>query len=117
MNIALWIGQALLALMFLNAGVMKTIQYEKSKAKMPWMKEYSKGLVHFIGIAELLAAVGFILPAALGVLPWLTGAAGVGIAIIMVLAIGVHGRKGEYGAVVMNIVLLAISVFIAIGRF
>ncbi|QHW32848.1 DoxX family protein [Paenibacillus rhizovicinus] len=116
MNIALWIGQILLGLMFLMAGVMKSFQYEQTKAKMPWVKDFSKGTVLFIGLTELLAGIGFILPVALGVLPWLTGVAGIGIAVIMVLAALYHARKNENGGIVMNVVLLAISVFIAIGR-
>src|SRR5262245_56962330 len=116
MNIALWIAQILLGLMFLMAGISKGFQYEKTKDKMPWMKDYSEGTVRFIGIVELLAGIGFILPQALDVLPWLTGAAGIGIAIIMVLAAMYHARKKENGAIVMNVVLLAISVFVAIGR-
>lgn len=116
MNIVLWIGQILLGLMFLMAGVSKTFQYEKTKAKMPWVKDFGKGMVLFIGFAELLAGIGFILPQALDVWPWLTGAAGIGIAVIMVLAAMYHARKRENGAIVMNVVLLAIGVFIAIGR-
>ncbi|SDY00480.1 DoxX family protein [Paenibacillus sp. CF384] len=116
MNIALWIAQILLALMFLMGGIMKTFQYEKVSASMPWAKDASRGFVLLIGLSELLAAIGFIVPTATDILPWLAGVAAIGIAVIMVLAIGVHARRSENQAVVMNVVLLAIAVFVAIGR-
>ncbi|MBP3964643.1 DoxX family protein [Paenibacillus lignilyticus] len=116
MNIALWVAQILLALMFLMGGMMKTFQYEKVKASMPWAKDSSRGFVLLIGLSELLAAIGFIVPPATDILPWLAGVAAIGIAVIMALAIGVHARRGENQAIVMNVVILAIAVFIAIGR-
>ncbi|NOU97419.1 hypothetical protein GC093_29940 [Paenibacillus sp. LMG 31456] len=67
MNIALWIVQGLLALMFITAGTMKAFQYEKAKTSLPWVKDSSKGLVTFIGVSELLGGLGLILPQATGV--------------------------------------------------
>lgn len=57
MNIALWIVQGLLALMFISAGLTKAFQYNKAKAKLPWVKDSSKGLVTFIGLSELLGGL------------------------------------------------------------
>lgn len=117
MNIALWIVQALLAAMFLMAGMMKTAQYEKAKAGMPWVKDYSKAFVNFIGWAELLGAVGLILPYAIDVAPALTAVAAIALAVIMLFAAVFHGKRGESQSVVMNVVVLALLVFVAIGRF
>ncbi|MDF2724004.1 MAG: DoxX family protein [Paenibacillus sp.] len=117
MNIALWIVQALLGLVFLMAGVTKSFQYEKAKEKMPWAKEFSKGFVRFVGVSELLGAIGLILPYALGIVPVLTPIAAIGLALIMVLATVYHVRKNEYSAIGMNIVMLALFIFIAVGRW
>lgn len=117
MNIALWVVQGLLALMFFMAGMMKSANYEKAKAGMPWVKEYSKGFVVFIGLSELLGAIGLIVPYAFGVAPVLTPIAAVGLAVVMVLAAAFHARRKETRAAYMNVVVLALFVFVAIGRF
>lgn len=117
MNIALWIGQGILALMFIMAGLMKTFQYEKAKASLPWVKEYSKGFVAFIGIAELLGGIGLIVPHAADIAPVLTPIAAIGLGFVMFLAAVFHAKRKENQAIGMNVIILAIAVFVAIGRF
>jgi uncharacterized membrane protein YphA (DoxX/SURF4 family) len=118
MNIALWVAQVLLLGMFGMAGVMKTFMTAKAKETLPWAKERSDGFVRFVGISELLGALGMFLPLLTGILPWLTALAAVGFAIIQVLAIfTVHGPKKEYNVIPMNVVLLALAVFVAWGRW
>ncbi|THF76355.1 DoxX family protein [Cohnella fermenti] len=117
MDIALWIVQGVLALMFISAGAMKTFNSKKAKATMPWAQDSSTGFVVFVGLAELLGGIGLILPEALDVAPVLTPIAAIGLAVVMVLAAGHHAKRGEKQAVVMNVVLLALSLFVAIGRF
>src|SRR5438105_692860 len=114
MNMALWIVQVVLAGMFLLAGGVKAFQYERAKASSPSM---SRGLVTFIGGSELLGGLGLLLPALTHILPWLTPLAAVGLAVIMLLAIIFHIRRGEGRAVITPIVLLALSAFVAYGRF
>lgn len=117
MNIALWIVQGLLGAAFLIAGMMKAFQYEKVKASMPWVKEYSKGFVNFVGWAELLGGIGLIVPWATEIAPVLTPIAAVGLGVIMILAAAYHAKKKENQAIGMNIIFLALAVFVAIGRF
>lgn len=117
MNIALWIVQGLLALMFIFAGMTKAFQYEKVKSSMPWAKDASKGYVNFIGWAELLGGIGLIIPWATDIVPILTPIAAVGIAVIMLLSAVVHAKRKEYQAIGMNIILLALAVFVAVMRF
>lgn len=117
MNIALWIVQGLLAIMFIFAGLTKSFQYEKAKASMPWVKEVSKGFVMFVGLSELLGGLGLVLPHATGIAPILTPIAGLALALIMLLAAIFHAQRKEYQAIGMNIILLALAVFVAIGRF
>ena len=116
MNVALWIVQILLGLMFLMAGSMKAFSYEKAKASLPWVKDSSKDLVTFIGVAELLGGLGLILPYALGIAPILTPIAAFGLVVVMVLAAGFHAKRKEYQGIGMNIILLALALFVAIGR-
>ena len=118
MNIALWIAQGLLAAMYLMAGAMKTFQTAKTKEQMPWAKNRSDAFVCFVGTSELLGELGLILPLVTGVLPWLTVLAAAGLTIIQLLAIFTeHLPKKEYNVIPINVVLIAIAVFIALGRW
>ncbi|SDJ91793.1 DoxX-like family protein [Catalinimonas alkaloidigena] len=116
MNSALWAAQGWLAALFLIAGAIKTFQpKEKMPAQMSWVHDYSAGMVKFVGIAELLGGIGLVVPWLTGIAPLLTPLAAVGLAVIMVLAIAYHLRKQE--KIVMNLVLLALCLFVAYGRF
>ncbi len=118
MNIALWIAQGLLAAMYLMAGTMKTFQTGKARQAMTWTQGRSDGFVRFVGISELLGAVGLILPLVTGILPWLTPIAALGLALIQLLAIFMeHLPKKELNIIPVNGLLLALSLFVVIGRW
>lgn len=119
MNIALWVVAGLLAAAFLAAGLMKiTTPKAKLVERLPWAADYSDGAVKGIGIVEVLGAIGLILPGITGIAPILVPIAAVGLAIVMVLAAVMHLRRGDgLAAVVPNIVLFALAVFVAWGRF
>jgi DoxX-like family len=76
-----------------------------------------RGLVTFIGICEILGAIGVILPAVTGILPWLTPLAALGLAVIMLLASGFHAMRRGYPNIGVNLVLLALAAFVAYGRW
>lgn len=117
MEIALWIAQILLALLYGMAGSLKTFQVEKVRQQMPWAKDRSDGFIRFVGVSELLGALGMILPLLTGILPWLLPLAALGLAVIQVLAIfAEHLPKKEYKVIPVNVVLLALAIFIIIGR-
>jgi uncharacterized membrane protein YphA (DoxX/SURF4 family) len=121
MNIALWIVQGLLALVFLMGGFMKASKSKDSLKErgrsMDWVDDFSDGQVRLIGILEVLGAIGLILPGLTDILPILTPLAAVGLALTMVGAAITHLRRGEYSIIVMNLVLMALALFIAYGRF
>lgn len=118
MNTVLWILQIVLAAAFGLAGIGKLTQpKEKLQERMGWVEDYSANTVKLIGTAELLAAIGLILPAATGILPWLTPLAALGLVVIMVLAIPVHLRRHETPMVVVNVVLALLAAFVAWQRF
>jgi hypothetical protein len=80
-NRALWIVQGLLAALFLFAGGMKVITpVEVLTAMSPFPGEF----IVFIGVCEVLGALGLILPYALRILPGLTALAAAGLVVIMV---------------------------------
>lgn len=117
-SIGLWVAQVVLALMFGMAGVMKLMTPMDALAtQMAWVGESPELLVRFIAVAEIAGALGMILPAATRILPFLTPLAGVGFAVIQVLAMGVHLMRGELGVLPINLVLLALALFVAWGRW
>lgn len=116
-NISLWIAQVLLSLMFIMAGLMKLSQpISELSISLPWVADTPELLIRFIGLSELLGGIGITLPALLRIKPKLTGYAGIGIAIIMVLASILHIYRGEYASVFFNFLILGIAVYVAWGR-
>ena len=117
-NIFLWILQAVLAVLFLMAGIMKSTQPAAKLSKsLPWVEDVSLTTLRLIGVVEVLGAIGLILPAATGIAPILTPMAATGLAVVMVLAVFTHLRRKEYGAIAFNAVLLILCVIVAWGRF
>lgn len=120
MNIALWAIAALLALVFLGSGVTKLIQSrEKLVASRVGaaLEGFSPGAIKAIGAVEVLAAVGLILPAALGIAPVLVPLAAVGVVLLMAGAIITHLRRHEGQAMAASLVLLALAAIVVWGRF
>jgi uncharacterized membrane protein len=118
MNVFLWIVQAFLGASFVVSGLIKaTRPKDKLLGMFPWVEDFSPWTVRFIGVMGLLGGLGMILPAATGIAPVLTPLAGVGIALLMVLAADVHIRRKESSSVVVNAILLMLAVLVAWGRF
>jgi hypothetical protein len=104
--------------MYGMAGTMRTFQTAKAKEMLPWARNRSDGFVRFVGTSELLGALGMLLPIVTGIMPWLTVLAATGLALIQLLAIFTeHLPKKEYNVIPINLVLLALSVFVVIGRW
>ncbi|KAA3662077.1 MAG: DoxX family protein [Chloroflexi bacterium] len=119
MNIALWIVQGLLAVVFLMAGFMKVSQpREKLAENMAFVEDFSDNNVRLIGILEILAAIGLILPPLTNILPWLAPLAAIGLVLTMIGAAMTHSRRGGEGQMIgTNVVLLLLAAFVAYGRF
>ncbi len=117
LNIALWVVQVLLAVMFLMAGANKLFQSIAELSKMlPWVTEVPEELVRFIGISELLGGLGLLLPSILRIKPNLIPLAAIGLAVVMVLAAIFHISKGEASVIGINFVIMALTLFVAWGR-
>jgi uncharacterized membrane protein YphA (DoxX/SURF4 family) len=120
MNVFLWIVAGVLAAFFLAAGLTKLSQ---SKAKlgenpqMKWTEDFSEGTIKLIGAAEVLGALGLILPGAFDVAPVLVPLAASGLAVIMIGAIITHGRRKEPQPIIINAVVLILALVVAIFRF
>lgn len=118
MHILLWVVQVLLACAFGMAGVMKSTQPVDVLVQngIAWAGQVPLLMLRFIGISELLGAIGLILPAATKIKPWLTPLAALGLLTIMILAMAFHLSRGEAQALPMNMVLGGLAAFVAWGR-
>lgn len=118
LDVALWVVQGLLALMFVMSGLMKAFMPVAAVAEAaPWAAEMPSALVRLIGVAELMGALGLILPAALRIKPVLTPLAATGLLTVMVLAAGFHASRAEWSGIATTVVLGAMAAFVAWGRF
>ena len=116
MTVALWIVQILLAVIFLAAGVIKATQpLDKLAKPMPWIGDFRPGVVRFIGVIEVLGALGLVLPVALDIAPVLSPVAAIGLAVTMLAAAIVHARRKENSQIPGNLVLMALAIFVAWG--
>lgn len=117
-TIGLWAAQLALAAMFFMAGSMKLMSGPADLVAMGmmWAENAPVALIKFIGLAEVAGALGMILPAATRIMPDLTKLAAAGLAVIMVLAAGLHITRGEFEVVPMNAVLFALAAFVIWGR-
>ena len=125
MNILIWILQGLVALTFLYSGINKsTFSRQTLVAKgQTGVKELPMPLIRFIGIVEILGAIGIILPYLLDVYPGLTPIASVCLGLIMIPAAIIHYRLGkiensekENKNLLFNIIVLLICLVIAFYR-
>ena len=114
MNSALWIVQVLLALMFLFVGGMKLVL---PLDKLTGPVELPGWFTRFIGVAEVLGAIGLILPSLLRIKPWLTPLAAVGLVLIMIGAIAVTLAGGMVGPALFPLVVGLLAAFVAYGRW
>jgi hypothetical protein len=116
-NVALWVVQGLLAVAYLIAGFSKVTQpLDRLAKQMSWVPHVSPALVRFIGLAELVGAIGLIVPLATGILPWLTIAAAVGLVAVQILAAGFHVSRSELRLVPVNLLLLVLAAVVVYGR-
>ncbi|NLR62377.1 DoxX family protein [Chitinophaga polysaccharea] len=119
MNTLLWIAQGLLAAVFMYSGIMKSSQKREKLVEVgqTGVANLSYPMIRFIGMIEILGAVGMIAPWATGILPWLTPFAALGFAVIMMMAAPIHYKRGEYVAVAFNIFLLLTALAVMVLRY
>jgi uncharacterized membrane protein YphA (DoxX/SURF4 family) len=119
MNALLWTLQAVLAIAFAGAGAFKLLRprAELIEKLGGWVEEFPAPLIKPLGLIEVLAAVGLILPPLLRLWVVLTPTAAAGLVLVMLGAVATHARRAEYSNVAVNVVLAALAVVVAWGRF
>ncbi|MFJ9380762.1 DoxX family protein [Streptomyces sp. NPDC101455] len=118
MNVLLWIVQSLLAAAFVALGTMKFVRTRAQLASaFGWVEQFSDTTVKTIGLLEVLAGLGLVLPAAVNIAPVLVPLAAVGALLLAVGGSVVHLRRSETSAAAINLVYLALLALIVWGRF
>jgi len=113
-NYALWVVQGLLALLFLFAGGMKLVMpIEELTGQTPLPGWF----VRFIGVAEVLGAVGLILPGLLRIRPGLTPLAAAGLVVIMIGATVLTLVGGDIVTALIPLMVGLLAAFVAYGRW
>jgi len=114
MTYALWIVQGLLAALFLFAGGAKLVlPLEKLTEALPMPGPF----LRFIGVVEMLGALGLILPGLLRIRPGLTPLAAAGLVVIMIGATATTVATGDVAMALIPLALGLLSVFVAYGRW
>jgi uncharacterized membrane protein YphA (DoxX/SURF4 family) len=117
-NLALWIVAIVLATGFAASGLVKLLVPKEKLVNFGqgWAQDFSPTSIRLIGVAEVLGAAGLILPAVTHIAPILVPLAAIGLVLVMVGAAVVHARRKETMNIAVNVVLLALAVFVAWGR-
>jgi hypothetical protein len=114
-NTALWIVQGGLAAMFLLAGGAKVAMSAEQMAT-PGAVQLPVAFIRFIGVCELLGAVGMIAPGVTGIMPGLTPIGAAGLLVIMIGATVVNLMSGMPGMAILTAVLGVLTACVAYGR-
>ena len=114
MNYALWIIQTLLALLFLFAGGMKLVLPIEEMTQQIAMPGW---FLRFIGVCEVLGAIGLILPWLLRIRPGLTPLAAAGLVIIMIGAVVTTLATVDVATALIPLAVGILAAFVAYGRW
>ena len=117
LHFGLWTVQLLLAALFAMAGLTKLTQpIDALSANMPWALDVPAWVVRFNALAELLGALGLLLPSLTRIKPQLTTLAALGLATVMALAVGLHITRGELAMSAAPAIIGLLAGFVAWGR-
>ena len=113
-NKTLWTVQGLLALLFLFAGGMKLVMPLEGMAGPIALPGW---FIRFIGVTEVLGAIGLILPRLLQIRPVLTPVAAAGLVIIMAGATVITALGGAVAPALFPLVVGLILASVGYGRW
>jgi len=117
LHMALWAAQILLAAVFALTGSLKTfLPPDALFAKLPDLAALPLPFVRFLGVAELAAALGLVLPSATRIAPGLTPLAASGVALVMAGALAFHISNGHFAGLPGVVVIGAMACVIAHER-
>lgn len=117
LNRLLWGMQVFLFLAFGAIGLMQlTLPIETLTAMLTWPGAVPEYLVRAVGAAEIAGAMGVLLPALMRMQAWITSYAAMGLATVMICAVGYHLMLFQGKMLVPSIILGVIAGYVAWGR-
>jgi hypothetical protein len=114
MSVMLWVLQCLLAAVFLAHGLIFLFP---PASMVELLKPVPTAFRMFLGVAEVLAAVGLTLPGITRILPWLIPCAAAGVMVVMIGATIFHTVRGELSSAIVTAILLVMATFVAYMRW
>jgi len=115
MNILLWILQLLLALAFIAHGWL--FLHPPPAIAVQMNASFPRWFQLFLGVAEVLAAIGLTLPGLTRIQPWWVPCAALGVMIVTGSATVFHLTRGEMSSAATTVVLFVLAAFVAYGRW
>lgn len=115
MNIVLWILQGLLVAQFLFHGLL--FLFPPPELLVVMKTTFSPGFRLSLGLAEVLAGIGLILPGMTRILPWLVSLAAAGVMVVTVSATVFHFARGEVSSGLTTAGLFVMAAFVAYMRW
>ena len=119
MGTVITVIQVLLILLCAVSGLSKLIiPYAKftGLSVSAWVNDFKPEQVRLIGVLEVCAGVGLVVPLLLRSPAMLTPLAAVGLALVMAGAMATHFRRTEYWNMLGNVIWLGLALFVAYGR-
>lgn len=113
--ILLWVLQALLAVAFFAHGWL--FLFPPADMVEMMNASLSRSFSLFLGVAEILAAIGLVVPAITRIQPWLVAAAAAGLVVVMIGATIFHINRGETSSALITAVLFVMTTFVAYMRW
>ncbi len=117
MNVVLWVVQVVLALAFFGAGFDQAFVYDDASRRMAWVAALPKRFAVVLGALEMLGAIALVVPALVGVMPWLTAVSALGLAVLMGFAVAYHVTRREIPQIAFSATFGVVSALVAVGRF
>jgi VIT1/CCC1 family predicted Fe2+/Mn2+ transporter len=118
-NTVLWILQIVLCLKFVSVAYTHGFRADQAKWQQGMQRfgAVARPLLTLVALSTFLGGVGLILPAATGILTWLTPLSAALLALMMLLAVGFHVACRETPNIVVGLVLFALAAFLSYGRW
>lgn len=119
MVFAYWILAGALALSNLASAGLKFFRSKEQldSSGLHWVEDFAPASIKGIGVAELLGALGLILPPLTHIAPVLAPIAAIGLVILQIGAGITHVRRREYKVLSANVPLIVLGVVVAVLGF
>jgi hypothetical protein len=119
LNIAIWIIQIILGIKFITVSYTHGLRQTRPTMQQAIQKmgKFSQPLLYIIAVCTFIGSVGLILPAALGILTWITPVMAVILSIMMLFSIIFHVKCREKPNIIVSVILCTLAAFVAYGRW